>query len=74
MTLTIVSVAPDMPESKATGDLPPHVLRLARMIARDCATPGEYVIHLTIPDLPREPATIQTAKLDVIRDATAERK
>jgi hypothetical protein len=61
-------------DGRLVADLPPHILRLARMIARDCAAPGQYVIHLTIPDRPRAPATIQTARVDVIRDAVAERK
>ncbi len=59
---------------EAPKDLPPHVLRLARMIARDCAVPGDYTINLNIPDRPREPATIQIARKDVLREGKAERK
>lgn len=55
------------------SDLPAHVLSLARMIARDCSAPGEYTIKLTIPDRPGQPALMQTARLDVIREASAAR-
>lgn len=56
------------------ADIPPHIVQLARRIAHDCTAPGEYVIHLTIPDRPREPVTFQTARVDVIKEGKAERK
>ena len=65
---------PQIVDERIVNDLPPHIVRLARMIARDCAAPGVYVIHLTISDRPRVPILIQTARLDVILYAMAERK
>jgi hypothetical protein len=71
------AVASTLPQPLAPiegEDLPQHILRIARMLARDCKSPGDYIVHLTIPDLPHDPVTVQTARMDVIRQATAKRK
>lgn len=56
------------------ADLPPHILSAARMIARDCVAPGEYLVRLVIPAYPSEPVSVQTARLEVIRDAGVTRQ
>src|SRR3990167_8423623 len=70
----LIQVDELMADSRPPLDLPPHILGLARRIAHDCTVPGEYVIHLTIPDRAREPVTFQTARVDVIKEGTVERK
>ncbi len=56
-------------DGRTVNDLPPHIVRLARMIARDCATPGRYVVHLVIT--PGQPMQIETARVETIRRAEA---
>ena len=65
-----VDVAPTAraPAPAPVTDLPAHIVRLARAIARDCAAPGEYVIRLTVPDYPGQAVTMQTARIEVIRE------
>ncbi len=55
------------------ADLPPHIVRLARAIAHDCAAPGLYTVTLSVPAYPLEPITYSTARTEVIRNAAAER-
>jgi hypothetical protein len=61
-------------ENQLVTDLPPHILRLARMMARDCAAPGQYVIHLIIPAYKTESVSIETARVDMIRRAEVARR
>lgn len=55
-------------------DLPPHILQAARMMARDCAAPGEYFVRLVIPAYRAELVSVQTVRVDVIRTAEVARK
>ncbi|HEY4724036.1 MAG TPA: hypothetical protein VII92_19435 [Anaerolineae bacterium] len=58
-------------DGRIINDLPPHIVRLARMIARDCAQPGRYVVHLTI--VHGQPMQIETARIETIRRSEAEK-
>ena len=58
-------------DGRIINDLPPHIVRLARMIARDCAMPGRYVVHLII--VPGQPMQIETARVEMIRRSEAEK-
>ena len=56
-------------DGRLVNDLPPHIVRLARMIARDCAEPGRYVVHLVI--IRGQPMQIETARIEMIRKSEA---
>lgn len=56
------------------ADLPPDLLRLARRLARDCASPGTYTITLTIAADPRHTLTADIAKLLPITTLTGSRR
>lgn len=60
---------PQLVDGRIINDLPPHIVRLARMIARDCVTPGRYVVHLVI--IPGHPMQIETARVETIRRSEA---
>lgn len=65
----IATRAPQLIDGRIINDLPPHIVRLARMIARDCALPGRYVVHLII--VPGQPMQIETARVETIRKSEA---
>ncbi len=48
-------------------DLPPHIVSLARAIARECAAPGHYTIDIIVPCYPREPVGAVIIRTDTIR-------
>lgn len=58
-----------MSDEARQNDLPPHVIRLGRMVARQCAAPGKYLVELTISPYPNTPATVEISALHVIRKA-----
>lgn len=65
----IATRPPQLVDGRIVNDLPPHIVRLARMIARDCHAPGRYVVHLIIR--PDQPMQIETARVETIRQAEA---
>jgi len=68
---------PSQQYTAATGDgsdVRPDFLRLARLMARDCNTPGEYVINLRVSEYRSEPLTVNIAKSENIRTAQIERR
>lgn len=62
------------PPAEYNGDLPPHILRLARAMARDCSAPGDYVLMLHIPEYPREAVTMHTMRTETLREISARRR
>lgn len=51
------------------SDLPPHILKLARMLARECCTPGRYHIDLTISSYPAsQPHKASVKRVETIRE------
>ena len=66
------------PNTSATSspvvDLPPHSVRLARMIGCDCVAPGPYRVTIAIPHFPLVSVEIQTARVEVIRNSESDRK
>ena len=65
---------PPQPPPANGDDLPPHVLRLARMVARDCKAPGRYMVELTISPYPGVPAETEISTLSTIRKAHIEKR
>lgn len=49
------------------NDLPPHILKLSRMMARQCKAPGKYLVELTISPYPNTPAQVEISALQTIR-------
>lgn len=68
---SITTHPPQLVDGRIVNDLPPHIVRLARMIARDCHAPGRYVVNLIIR--PGQPMQIETARIETIRQSEAER-
>lgn len=38
-----------MVDEESGSDVPPHLIYLAKQLARECVTPGTYDIRLTVP-------------------------
>lgn len=55
------------------ADLPPHIIRLARAIATECAAAGTYEITYTVPKLRVLPVSLEVRKSERIRDWEFER-
>lgn len=62
-----------LPQPSNGQDLPPHILRLGRMMARQCKAPGKYLVELTISPYPNTPATVEISALHTIRRAEIEK-
>ena len=71
MDILIPPRAPQVVDGRTVNDLPPHIVRLARMIARDCALPGRYTVNLTI--IRGQPMQIETARIETIRKSEAQK-
>ena len=65
---------PPQPPPDSGQDLPPHVLRLARMVARDCKAPGRYMVELTISPYPGVPVGAEISTLSTIRKTDIEKR
>jgi hypothetical protein len=50
------------------------MLSLARMMARDCRAPGQYVVYLTVPPYPRDPVQVEIKTVSTIRDTVVSRQ
>lgn len=62
------------PPELVGADLPPDMLSLARMMARDCRAPGQYVVYLTVPPYPRDPVQVEIKTVSTIRDTVVSRQ
>ena len=55
-------------------DLPPELLSLARMLARDCTTPGRYTVEFTISPYQKHIETAVVSRLETIRQISTQKK
>ena len=58
----------------APADLSPHIISLARMIARDCHAQGSYAVNLIVSPYPSVPLQVEIKQVSTVRAATLERK
>ena len=49
------------------ADLPPHIVSLARAIARDCKQPGHYTVSLDVSPHAGEPLSATITRTERLR-------
>lgn len=62
-----------MPDD-SLSHIPPHLIYLAEMIARDCAAPGIYNIKLSVPAHPTSAYAFEVGRYERMRQANFGRK